>query len=639
MAELRDLTKQLQKQGDAQQRAQDETTREIIAMRKVLDDYIQMLKRNRLDDLEARREKAKEKSAPQTTSSGQQKGQPSRGGLGLPFLGKAALGALTALFAELTGLDALLRGLRLIEIGKSIKNALDSFNGKITKFLDGIKKFKADKLDEAGKLLNSITGKLDDVAKTFKKLGNVFELPQKTIDVIDDLALRFMIFRDDKLIPSLTSKMDLLKTNITGMVDEALKALTVRLPEIKVPKVSMPEIDFKLPAIGNTAVVEGASNIVDGIGSFFKKIVDTMSTIGSYLPKVNLSVVGDILGSATSGLLGFFTTIIDLIKPVAEPVAKVLKGVVGFALRPFIQVFLTIFDFVKGAFEGWTQSDADSFSGKAKDALEGGVIGIFKGFTEAIDLLINFGGFIADKFGLDGVAKLMKDFSLTDMVEPAYNAVKKFIKDLFTGEINPFKTLFSKIGEMLPSVDTIKSMVYSFLPSFLQPASIDEQRKKIQGQMSKFDDKIKKEQERIKRSNAGKNEYWGDEESGRADSMEDIKYYQLQKKALQEELDMLPQMRRGGIINAAQSGTLAMLHGQEMVVPLNSPQGKVMKVINEAVSGAALANSYDRMQMAGNRGGSPAIVDASVKTSSSNTTVLNTTFTPVIDRSDRVVPI
>ena len=64
-----------------------------------------------------------------------------------------------------------------------------------------------------------------------------------------------------------------------------------------------------------------------------------------------------------------------------------------------------------------------------------------------------------------------------------------------------------------------------------------------------------------------------------------------------------------------------------------------MKVINEAVSGAALANSYDRMQMAGNRGGSPAIVDASVKTSSSNTTVLNTTFTPVIDRSDRVIPI
>ena len=53
-------------------------------------------------------------------------------------------------------------------------------------------------------------------------------------------------------------------------------------------------------------------------------------------------------------------------------------------MRPFTQILLTIIDFVVGFYEGFT-SEEGSMMDKVTAGIEGGLLGVVKGITEAID--------------------------------------------------------------------------------------------------------------------------------------------------------------------------------------------------------------------------------------------------------------
>ena len=93
---------------------------------------------------------------------------------------------------------------------------------------------------------------------------------------------------------------------------------------------------------------------------------------------------------------------------------------------------------------------------------------------------------------------------------------------------------------------------------------------------------------------------------------------------LRRQLEELPGANRGGIVNAPDSGTPIMVHGKEIIAPLNSPQGQVLMAINDLMNAKAAAGAGEYANMA------PMIVNAgSSGTSNSNnsTNVSTTSYT------------
>ena len=211
--------------------------------------------------------------------------------------------------------------------------------------------------------------------------------------------------------------------------------------------------------------------------------------------------------------------------------------------------------------------------------------------------------------------------NLTDFVKGKWTSVKtwftglftwaaeasqeNFILDLFNSTIEKVKTFFTDLFDFLPSFAEIKASLLSILPDFMKPESIEEARRGIEEQ-------IANEQARIQRSESGENEYYGSEESGREDSIAEI-------EKLQAQLAELPQANKGGFMKAPESGGLAMLHGAEIVAPLDSPQGKVLMAINDLMNAksAAGAGEYGGM-------GGPMIVQGGSNSTSNNTNNVST---------------
>ena len=157
-----------------------------------------------------------------------------------------------------------------------------------------------------------------------------------------------------------------------------------------------------------------------------------------------------------TGILGFFGKVFDFLKPLMKPFEFVLKTV----MRPFTQIVFTLIDFVTGFYEGFTQTEGGLLD-KIAGGFEGGVLGIIKGITEAIDLIfIELPAWIAKKLGFEGLASSLQEFSITELVDPVYDALKRFFKTLFSGDI-------MGAGEMVVSGvnDFFKTVLRALLPS------------------------------------------------------------------------------------------------------------------------------------------------------------------------------
>lgn len=421
MATLADVVDELKDNGDG-----------IDRVYRTMDDVLKQLNMQRLDALEAAREAKSATSAGGGSSSG------SGGGFGmLPGLGGiGALGlALAAIGASLTGLDDAIRAAKVAQIAGDVGKA-------IARFADGAR--------DVVKGIGDITTKITRFGKDLLK---VVVIPDETkalfASFVDDIKLRWMLFTDDvkKLF---TTKFTELKGGFVGgltdTISDAFK--TVRSGILT----TIPDDIAK--------VSDSVSEAIRPVTNFFGSITDNLAGVVKLMPRIDFSAVKTLFTGAegAGGIFGFFKSVFEL----AEPLLKPLKFAFEVAMRPFFQIMLSVVDFVTGFYKGFTDADG-SFGDKLKAGIEGGIKGVIKGFTDAVDLIfIDLPAWIAEKLGFDSFADTLREFSLTDMVDPAFEAVKSFFSMAFSDPATAFAPLVETFKNL--PLDFLKKVIAAVLP-------------------------------------------------------------------------------------------------------------------------------------------------------------------------------
>jgi hypothetical protein len=251
------------------------------------------------------------------------------------------------------------------------------------------------------------------------------------------------------------------------------------------------------------------------------------------------------------------------------------------------------------ATEGWTNLSSyilERFT-KAKDWILGKFTFASNIATEGWTNLKDFisGKFTATKEWFTGLFSWSAEESEDNM-----------IMDLFNSTITKIKTFFTDLFDFIPSLDEITGQLTSMLPQWMQPASIEEQRARLLEQLS--------EMEANAAAALPASEQFDNPLTN--DTRED---FEAEAAAIRTQLEALPQADMGGIISAPKAGTPVMLHGQEIVAPLESPQGKVLMAINELMNAKAASGTGEY--------GSPQAAAMVVGGSNSNSTNNNVNTT------------
>ena len=238
-------------------------------------------------------------------------------------------------------------------------------------------------------------------------------------------------------------------------------------------------------------------------------------------------------------------------------------------------------------------------------------------FTSAKDWIVGLFTWGAEAgTGEDGV------WSLSTFVSGAFTEVKNWftklfawgaeagqeniILDLFDSAIEKIKTFFTDLFDFLPSFAEIKASLTSMLPEWMKPDSIEDQRAELIDQLAAMEA-------------AAANALPAAEQFDNPLTNDTREDFEAEAAAIRAQLAELPQANKGGFMNAPASGGLAMLHGAEIVAPLDSPQGKVLMAINDLMNAksAAGAGEYGGM-------GGPMIVQGGSNSSSNNTNNVST---------------
>ena len=183
---------------------------------------------------------------------------------------------------------------------------------------------------------------------------------------------------------------------------------------------------------------------------------------------------------------------------------------------------------------------------------------------------------------------------------------KGVIQQLFDSTIEKVKSFFTDLFDFLPSFAEIKASLTSMLPEWMKPDSIEDQRAELIDQLAAMEA-------------AAANALPAAEQFDNPVTNDTREDFEAEAAAIRAQLAELPQANKGGFMNAPASGGLAMLHGAEIVAPLDSPQGKVLMAINDLMNAksAAGAGEYGGM-------GGPMIIQGGSNSSSNNTNNVST---------------
>ena len=431
MATLDDVTQKLKESNIENQLGHEGTRIELTKIGRRFDNFFNMMSMNKLKDLEAQREtKRKLQSAPPTKSSSGGGGLSILGGL----TGLGALGATVAgIAASMTDLDEAFKALRVGQIAKSLLATSKAFNTRALSFIDSVKDF--------GKGL-----------KTFgTNLKNLLIIPDETKTAFKNIPRNFTQGLFKMLGLGVDGKPVVTTPEGVKSFSNTLKAIRTSIS------------NFLKPVTDIFSGTEGESKIskaIKPITDFFDGLSTKFASVAKYFPTINFEALKGLFGSADegTGIIGFFSKIFSVLDPLLKP----FKYVIGLALRPIFQIVLTAIDFFVGFYEGFTKDKGDLLE-KLKSGFEGGIKGVIKGFTEAIDLLfIKIPAFFAEKLGFEEAAKKLKTFSLTALVDPAWEAIKNFFKEAFTNPTSKIKEVTMNVGNMAESF--LKSALRFVLP-------------------------------------------------------------------------------------------------------------------------------------------------------------------------------
>ena len=447
--------------------AQEDTTTEVQKLTNLVSKQILQDQRDRMDELNSKDIlKDAEKMVMKIAKDDSQGMPPLLGNL-LNFLkGLAGPLGLVAL-AELTDTDAFLRALGIPKMVGGVKKVLSG----IANIFDSIKNFELPKVALA----------FDDGKKLRLKIPELPKLSFFTAAgeaIVDKIKLKLPEIPKPSFVTAAGEAVDNLKLKIPelpkfsfasflGKVYNAGEPIKLNLPEF--PKITLPDIKLpEMPKLPTLEINEKAFSIVEKVKNI-----------------IGFTAEG---AEGGKGLLGFFGRVFKLLDPVLAPLKFVLKT----ALRPFTQIILTVVDFVKGFYDGFTGEEG-TMSDKILAGIEGGFIGVIKGITEAFDLLfITIPAWLLEKFGMQNAAEILRGFSLTALVDPIWAGIKGIVtfvgdqfinmKDIIVGSftiqltriVNGFKKGFERLSNFIANLgDELYLMIAKNFRFRLPEVSID----------------------------------------------------------------------------------------------------------------------------------------------------------------------
>ena len=280
----------------------------------------------------------------------------------------------------------------------------------------------------------------------FPKLGPKMGLAL----MLGGLALLFKF--SDKLIPIIAKALKIAKSVYTNTLDfvnatkeDAKGAITG--PGATVGIMKLFQIDL-VKSIKNSAFVKafksgfglldtagggppGATKVglLSKVYAIFKPLLTMSSAVGK------LAIVGTIstfFGKAG----GFLKTLGKLFFP--------------------LTIIIGIFDTIKGALDGYKESDEETWTMKIIDGLAGGITGLVNSLIGIpLDFLTSALAWILGKMGFDDTAEALKNFSFADLFEEIIDTVFGYIKSalkwiytLFTDPVQALQDLWTGlVGE------------------------------------------------------------------------------------------------------------------------------------------------------------------------------------------------
>lgn len=438
MASLQEIKQQLILNAKENTQGQDKMVTGLAGITSGINKLLALMKQSHLDMLEKMREKSSAPVVAPAAAAGSSRSSSDNNNL--LFAGLAGLqglsAAIIAIGASLTGLDDAIRAVGLAQLGKRLATGVGILGKGTSDFLSSVKR---------------IAGKFGDFGKN---LSRIIFIPEKGVKALGQQIYKiFGLGVDGKPVAATSDAMKALY-NPQKALANAIKPIITFFDDLVKPITTFFDDLGKPFKTFFTAASEGGP--MKAIRGFFGGI----SEIGKFIPRIDFGALKAAIGSVDdgTGLMGFFGSIFNFLKPLLKPIEFILKTV----LRPWVQIFLSLIDFVVGFYKGFTGEDG-SFLKKLKEGIDGGIKGVIKGFTDAIDLIFfKLPAWIMEKLGFKGLAKKLRKFSLSELVDPAWEAIKNFFKNLFN---DPAGTLGSTITGAADMVnDFLKSVLRSILP-------------------------------------------------------------------------------------------------------------------------------------------------------------------------------